>query len=270
MMKSRGCSRVRRQWSFAAGADDRVVPPAPAYEFFYQHNVEACSRLFALARQAGVKRGALLSSYFAYFDRVWAELRLAEHHPYIRSRKEQEQRSLDAAMPALELVVLELPYIFGSMPGRVPLWAPLVNLVRSSRVLLYPEGGTNMIAVQHVGEAIVGAIEGGERYLVGDENVTWPDFLRRLSRFATGKAKPVITIPTLLFRLQMKRVAAKHKAEGKEAGLDPVEFTKLQTAKLFFDPTPSRQALGYGQGGLDEALRETVAACPVGGKTTFW
>lgn len=258
---------------FAAGADDRVVPPAPAYPFFYHANVEACSRLFRLARQAGVRRGALLSSYFAYFDRLWPELRLAEHHPYIRSRQEQEEQSLHAALPDLQLVVLELPYIFGAMPGRIPLWSPVVNYVRASPVLLYPQGGTNMIAVQHVGEAIAGAIEqgqGGERYVVGDENLTWSEFLGRLSRFATGKSKPVITIPTFLFRLQMQSVAKKHQAEGKEGGLDPVEFTRLQTAKTFFDPMPSRQALGYGQGGLDEALRATVAACPVDTKTSFW
>lgn len=61
------------------------------------------------------------SSYFAYFDRIWPEMRLAEHHPYIRSRKGQEAQSLEAAMPDLQLCILQLPYIFGSMPGRAPL-----------------------------------------------------------------------------------------------------------------------------------------------------
>ena len=52
-----------------------------------------------------------------------------------------------------------------------------------------------------------------------------------------------------------------HKWQGKEGGLNLLEFVKLQTANTFFDPTPSRQALGYGQGGLAEALRDTVRAC---------
>jgi len=258
---------------FAAGADDRVVPKAPAYEFFRRHNVQASARFFRLARQAGVKRGVVLGSYFAYFDRIWPEMKLAEHHPYIRSRREQEEQCLQASMPDLQLCLLELPYIFGTMPGKVPLWEPLVNMVRNYRVVPYPRGGTNMIAVQHIGEAIVGAIErgqGGERYVIGDENLTWVQFLHLLSRFATGKAKPVITIPTLLYRMQMKQVLAKHTAEGYEGGLNPVEFTNLMTARTFFDPTPSRQALGYGQGGLEDALRATVAACPPGGRTTFW
>ena len=40
-----------------------------------------------------------------------------------------------------------------------------------------------------------------------------------------------------------------------------VAFTRLQTAKTFFDPTPSRLALGYGKGGLAQALVDTVKAC---------
>jgi dihydroflavonol-4-reductase len=250
---------------YAAGADDRVVPRAPAWEFFYNANVKPCSRLFALAREAGVKRAVLLSSYFAHFDRIWPELRLSEHHPYIRSRQEQERRSLEAALPDLELSILELPYIFGATPGRVPLWAPLVRYVRSPLpVLFYPKGGTNMVAVQHVAEAIAGALEqgrGGERYLVGEENLTWSAWLARLSALA-GRRKRVISLPTWLIRLALQGVRLHHQRQGREGGLDPVELAALQTRDTFFDPEPPRRALGYGQGGLEAALAATVRACP--------
>jgi len=257
----------------AAGADDRIIPRAPAYPFFYHHNVEASARLFRLARRAGVRRGALLSSYFAHFCRIWPHLKLAEHHPYVRSRVEQEEQSLAAAMPDLQLSVLELPYIFGAMPGRPSLWTPVVNLVRRWPVLFFPRGGTNMIAVQHVAEAIAGAIEqgrGGERYVIGDENLTWKDWLGRISLYACGRSKPVITVPDFLVRWQLRRVEKKHLAEGKEGGLHPVEFVKLQTSNTFFDPEPSRRALGYGRGGLDEAIRDAVSASPPGSNAAFW
>ena len=110
---------------FAAGVDDRVVPPRPAYPFFYKGNVLATERLVRLAVQAGVQRAVIFSSYFLEFERRWPELRLAEKHPYIRSRVEQEQAALAAAGSELNLSTLLLPYIFGSMPGRLPLWKPL-------------------------------------------------------------------------------------------------------------------------------------------------
>ena len=249
---------------FAAGVDDRSLPQAPAYPYFYAGNVEACKRFFTLARQAGVKRGVLIGSYFAYFDRIWPEMKLSEHHPYIRSRKEQVRISLEVSLPDLELMVLELPYVFGVMPGRVPLWSPLIRYVTSPLpILFYPRGGTNMISVKHVAEAIVGAIERGqpgEVYQIGEENLTWAEFLSRLSELA-GRERRVITLPDWIVSLGTGLVTLYYKIRGKEGGLNPFRFTKLQTDRTFFDPIPSRQALGYGQGGLDDAFRETVAAC---------
>jgi nucleoside-diphosphate-sugar epimerase len=60
---------------YAAGADDRITPKAPAYPFFFKHNVEATRRLITLARQAGVKKAVVLGSYFVYFVRIWASWR---------------------------------------------------------------------------------------------------------------------------------------------------------------------------------------------------
>ena len=63
---------------FAAGVDDRTVPPAPAYPFFHKHNVESTRRLIRLARMAGVKRAVIFSSYFVYFARKWSDMKIIE------------------------------------------------------------------------------------------------------------------------------------------------------------------------------------------------
>lgn len=248
---------------FAAGADDRVIPKAPAYEFFYQANVRSCKRVLSLARQSGIKRGVILSSYFLYFDRIWPEEKLSEYHPYIRSRKEQAQQSMDVSMPDLQLMILELPYIFGSMPGRTPLWKPLMHYINSRYPLFYMGGGTNMIAVEHVGEAIVGAIErgeGGRSYTIGDENLTWVVFLERVLGIL-GKKKRIVILPTCMVRLMLRVVKLQHSLRGKEGGLDPVKFAAIQTRNTFFDPAPAAKELGYGRGNLEEALKDTVHAC---------
>jgi dihydroflavonol-4-reductase len=248
---------------FAAGADDRVIPKAPAYEFFHQANVRSCKRVLSLARQSGIKRGVILSSYFLHFDRTWPEERLSEHHPYIRSRKEQAQQSMDVSMPDLQLMILELPYIFGSMPGRTPLWKPLIGYINSRYPLFYMRGGTNMIAVEHVGEAIVGAIEkgkGGHSYTVGDENLTWVEFLERILSIL-AKKKRIVILPTWTVRLGLRLVELQHRLRGRESGLDPVRFAAIQTRNTFFDPAPAAEELGYGRGNLEEAFKDTVEAC---------
>ena len=248
---------------YAAGVDDRTLPAAPAYPFFYEENVKPCVRLVKLACESGVKRGVLLSSYFAFFDRLWPHKRMFEHHPYIRSRKEQAEQSFRVAKRDFTLMVLELPYIFGAMPGRLPLWAPIIKYIRSPFPLFYTRGGTNMISVKHVAEAIVGAIEKGQhgkQYLVGEKNLTWTDWLQRLCEL-TGKKKKVRIISMTLFRWVMKGLQFYYTLNGREGGLNPVVFTDIQTSKTFFDPASSREELGYGQGGLDESLRDTVNAC---------
>ena len=248
---------------YAAGVDDRVIPKAPAYRFFYEHNVTAAARFVRLAREAGVRRGVLLSSYFLAFDRRWPELELTRHHPYIWSRVAQAEQALNAATPGLDLMILELGYIFGSAPGSRPLWKPLIDYLRSPWPLFFSKGGTNMIAVEHVAEAIVGALErgvAGEHYLIGDENLTWAEWLKRLTKLL-GKQKRVITLPTPLTRFGAGLLGLAHRLRGKEMGLNPAKYIDVQTRETFFDPTPSRDALGYGHGGLDEAFAKTIEAC---------
>jgi dihydroflavonol-4-reductase len=256
---------------YAAGVDERTVPPEPAREFFLRGNVVPTERFIRLARKAGVERGVVLGSYFAYFDRIWPERRLSEKHPYIYSRQEQARRAFKAAGRKLKLCVLELPYIFGAMPGRIPLWEPLVAYVQSPVPLVCTRGGTNMVSVKHIAEAIAGALEkgkGGHCYQIGDENHTWVEILQMLGAIVGRENNDVTVLPDYVFR-EASRIDAFYLAMlGKEPGMDAVELVELMTAETYFDPEPSRRQLGYGRGGLNEALKETVAACP--NHPTLW
>lgn len=248
---------------YAAGADDRVVPKAPAYPFFYKHNVEATRRLIGIAKTAGVKKGVILGSYFAYFAREWPQLELTRHHPYIRSRVEQEEAAIEAGGKEMEVMILELPYIFGSMPGRTPIWKPLIDYIRKTGMIFYTHGGTNCITVEGVGAAIAGAVErgrGGQRYVIGDQNLTWVELLTKISRL-TGKEKKIVTLPNGLVTIGTAFLKLTHWLQGKQSGLDPIQLVKIQTANTFFDASIAQKELGFGSGNLDEALQKTISAC---------
>lgn len=249
---------------FAAGVDDRVVPDAPAYPFFYAANVAATERVIRLARQAGVRRAVVFSSYFAALDLRWPEMKLAETHPYIRSRREQIEAAKQAAGSNLTVSFLMLPYIFGSLPGRVPLWKPLIDYIASPLPwVFYPSGGSAMVAVGEVASAAVRALEAGQpgrEYPIASQNLTWKQFLTRLGSLL-GKPKPIVTLPAWLVRVGMWFVGLSFKLRGKEGGLDPVPFTDLQTRDAFLDTETSQQQLGYQRYDLDDALAETVRVC---------
>ena len=134
---------------YALGPDDRVIPKAPAYEFFHQFLVEQCGRIVADARIAGVKKCVVLSSYFCYFDRLWPELHLSNRHVYIKCRNEQAERVIKEGGDSMAVCTLELPYIFGVMPEttRVPLWKDvLFERLRKMNPVMFTKGGSNMIA----------------------------------------------------------------------------------------------------------------------------
>lgn len=250
---------------YAAGVDTAKPHPNPAYDYFYRENVQPCVRLFAAAREVGVTRGVILGSYFNTLDRLRPEMRLPALHPYIRSRHAQAEESIRVAMPTLQVMILELPWIFGSMPaGRASQWAGLVNYVRSPYPLFFTTGGTAAVSVKHVAEAVVGAIErgeGGQHYPIGEENLTWVELLGRLSRLA-GRPKRVITVPTPIIRGALGMYQIILQVRGLESGLMPLPYATIQTSNMFFDPAPARAALGFGQGDLDHALQATIDASP--------
>jgi nucleoside-diphosphate-sugar epimerase len=252
---------------FAAGVDDRTTPKKPAYPFFLKHNVESVRRVFNLARQAGIRRGVVLGSYFAHFDHLWPEMELPRHHPYIRSRVEQADAAIEAGGEGMEVCILELPYIFGSMTGRVPLWKPLISYILSPFPLFYPAGGTTCVTVQQVARAICGAVErgrAGARYPIGGENLTWVQLLGRISTLA-GKPKQVITLPNRLVKAGAWLLRLMHTLQGRESGLEPVSFIDLQTRNTFIDREDVRLELNYTLEELDNALLDTLKACQLAG-----
>ena len=90
-------------------------------------------------------------------------MKLGEKHPYIRSRLAQIDAALEEAGDDLSVSFLLLPYIFGTLPGKMPLWKPLIDYLDSwSPWVFYPSGGTAMVSVEEVATAAVAALEHGE------------------------------------------------------------------------------------------------------------
>ena len=261
----RGCFAGCEGFVFAAGVDERVEGPAPIYEMFKKYNVTPLERLLRLAKKCGVKHCAICGSYFSYFAKLWPEKELTKWHPYIRSRIDQEKMALAFADEHFDVAVLELPYIFGTQPGRKPVWVFLVEQVRSmKKKTLYPKGGTAMVTVRQVGEALAGAIEknrGGGIYPIGYYNLTWVEMLKIVHKYMGCPEKKIVTIPNWMYALGGRQLMKQQKKAGHEGGLNMVKFTDIMCGETFIDKALGCDKLGVQPDDIDAAIGESVRLC---------
>jgi len=257
---------------YAMGPDDRVVPKAPASRFFREKLVDTSARVFDAARRAGVERSVLLGSYFHHFHRLMPHLGLAARHPYIMARIEQEIAVLDAAGKGMDVMILELPYIFGTMPMRVPLWKEVFfdRLLKMNPVL-YPDGGSSMVCVSNVAEAIAGAISKGvhaHRYAIGDQNLRWKEMFAIMFA-AIGVRRRFIHVPFWMAAIAGRYMMFREGRRSLEPGLNLAYIFKDVISRDFFlEPAQSAALLGYGSCDVREAIAETARACfPLGYKS---
>ncbi|HPL82269.1 MAG TPA: hypothetical protein PLU23_07170, partial [Anaerolineaceae bacterium] len=210
---------------------------------------------------AGVKRAVIFSSYFVACHQMWPDLKLSESHPYIKSRVEQIEAAKRVAGDEMTVSFLALPYIFGALPGRMPLWAPLLSYLESALPwVFYPAGGSAMVSVREVARAAVGALEQGEPgkvYSIASENLSWPEFLTRLGHMLQ-KPKKIITLPNWLVKFGAGLIVLYHKLQGREAGLDLVPYVQVQTRNAFLNLDDAPKELGYEHADLQEAFEDTV------------
>lgn len=250
---------------FAAGVDERVEGPAPIYDLYKKYNVDPINRLLKIAKECGVKHVAICGSYFSYFAKTMPEAELTKWHPYIRSRIDQENAAMSFADDNFDVAVLELPYIFGTQPGRKPVWVFLVENVMSMKsVTMYPKGGSAMVTVHQVGEALAGAIErnkGGNCYPIGYYNMTWKELLAIVHKYLGCPDKKILTIPDFMYAMASKKLMKDQEKHNIQGGLHMVKFTKLQCSNLFIDKSLGCELLGVQPDDIDAAIGDSILLC---------
>lgn len=255
---------------YALGPDDRFVPPAPADAFFHDRLVVQAAKVLTAVRRAGVGRVVVLNSYFSHFDRIMDGV-LSEHHPYVRARVEQENALTRIGIAGdFDVMFLELPFIFGTMPGRLPLWKEsFLDHFAKGRVAFFPAGGTTAcIAVEGVAEAVSAALRNGahgRRYAVGKENLSYREILAIMLE-ESGMRKPIVAVPAGIAALGARAIDRRYRREGKEAGLDHAKLmTDILSRDFSIDFATLARELGYAElgyvGGPDvrQSLRATMA-----------
>lgn len=249
---------------YAAGADERTLPQQPAFKFFYEANVLPTQRLARLAKEAGVKKFVIFGSYFAEFAERLPEYNLRQQ-AYPGTRLLQEQVAFCEGEGEMSVMSLRLPYIFGTMPGRVPLWKMFTDQIKDQAVFPALKGGTAMVTAHQVAQAALGALENGEHrgtYAISGHNMSYQDFYGMMVEALgqTGKTTiPVVAYDTMVDAYRAIDQDAEQK--GLEHGIHIEISTKLQTENLYLDPDDTMPLLGYQKEDLIASIKETLAAC---------
>ena len=249
---------------FAAGIDERVEFPAPVYDAYYKYNIASLKRILPLCKEVGMKNSVILGSYFSYAAKQFPEMKLTEKHPYIRSRIDQENVAFSFADDDFDVAVLELPYIFGTQPGRKPVWVILIEQIKMMDKLpctMYPGGGTAMLTVRQVGEVIVGAAEkskGAKAWPISMYNMDWKKFLKIVyAARGMGNNRKIISIPPWMMRMGLGGVKKEYAEKGIESGIDVDGLADIMDINLFIDRKYSVE-LGATEDDIEAAITDSI------------
>ncbi len=249
---------------FAAGVDERVEFPAPVYDAYYKYNIAPLKRILPICKEVGMKKAVVLGSYFSYAAKQYPEMKLTEKHPYIRSRMDQEEVAFSYADENFDVAVLELPYIFGTQPGRKPVWVILIEQIKMMDKLpftMYPAGGTAMLTVRQVGEVIVGAAEkskGAKAWPISMYNQTWKEFLKIVyAARGMGNNRKIISVAPWMMRMGLGGVKKEYAAKGIESGIDVDGLADIMDINLFIDRRYSLE-LGATEDDIEAAITDSI------------
>ncbi|MBO3100627.1 NAD-dependent epimerase/dehydratase family protein [Cellulomonas fengjieae] len=250
---------------YAAGADERVTPPIPAARYFHEANVLPTQRLARLARQAGVAKFVLYGSYTAEFAELWPDLGYRTRNGYPRTRLAQEELAYLEGDGAMDVMTLRLPYIFGTMPGRTPLWQMFIDIVRGSAGFVAASAGsTSAVTVTQVAQAAVGAMERGRhggRYAINGYELTYVELYRAVCEAIGRDPDQVAVVPYEATRATLERIDAQTAAAGVEHGIHLVDSGLFQERRAVSDPADSQPGLGYADDDIPAALAATLRYC---------
>ncbi len=249
---------------FAAGIDERVEFPAPVYDAYYKYNIAPLKRILPICKEVGMKNAVILGSYFAYLAKQKPEMKLCDKHPYIRSRIDQEEAAFSFADENFDVAVLELPYIFGTQPGRKPVWVILIEQIKMMDKLpftMYPGGGTAMLTVRQVAEVIVGAAEkskGAKAWPISMYNQTWKEFLRIVyAARGMGDNRKVISVAPWMMRMGLGGVKKEYAEKGIESGINIDGLADIMAINLFIDRKYSVE-LGATEDDIVAAITDSI------------
>jgi len=148
------------------------------------------------------------------------------------------------------------------MQGRAPVWTLIINVVRGMKgATFFPRGGTTMVTVKQVAQAMAGALEktkGGQCWPIGYYNMSWKELYGIVHKHMGYKNRKVITIPDWMLKAGIKSMEKKLRKPGAEGGIYMPKFADIQCAETFIDKELGCIPLGVQDDDIDAAIGDSI------------
>jgi dihydroflavonol-4-reductase len=233
----------------------------------YEANVGGTRNVIAAARSAGAARIVHTSTVGALgigadgIGREDTPVGLDEMvGPYKRSKFMAEQVAIAAARDGAPIVIVNPSTPIGPLDFKPTPTGRIIVDFLNRRMAAFIETGLNLACVEDVARGHILAAERGrvgEKYILGGENLTLEQMLRRLAALS-GMPAPRFKIPYAVaygFALGAEAVARTITHRAPRASLTEVRMARK---KMFFDSAKARGELGYAPAPIDQGLTRAI------------
>jgi len=233
----------------------------------YKANVEGTRELLRMAREARVRRVVYTSSVAtmgfhgdAVVDEETPVSEAAMIGHYKRSKWLAEQAAIESARGGQEVVILNPTTPIGALDTKPTPTGRIVVDFLNRNFPAYVDTGLNLVDVEEIARMHLVALErgrGGERYILGGENLTLKQILDRLAAI-TGLPSPTMKVP---HAVAMAFAFFDETITGKLRGKEPratVEAVRMGKKIMFASSAKAERELGWRVLPVDDALKAAV------------
>ncbi len=258
----KGCDAL-----YHVAADYRMWVPKP--DEMYASNVDGARNVMAAAAGAGVKRIVYTSSVAvlglnadgtpADEDTPSGLSDMIGHYKRSKFMAEAMVRRM-VSEESLPAVIVNPSTPVGPRDVKPTPTGRMIVEAASGRMPAYVDTGLNLAHVDDVAEGHLLAYQRGrigERYILGAENLTLRDILKRIAAI-TGRPPPRIRLPHNLVMPVAVAVECWARMRGQGEPMITIDGVRLSKKKMFFSCGKARHDLGYAPRPVTEGLAEAI------------
>jgi dihydroflavonol-4-reductase len=236
-------------------------------ELLYLNNVEGTRNILAAAQKAGIERTVYTSSVAAIgvgksgeiVDETYQSPREKLVGDYKKSKFLAEQVAIEFAKKGQDIVIVNPSSPIGPLDIKPTPTGDIILRFLRRQMPAYVDTGLNFIDVRDVAAGHLLALEkgkGGDRYILGNQNLSLKQLLEQLSQI-TNLPAPQTSIPAWI-PLTVAWVDEKILAPLGKTPTVPIDGVRMAQQPMYYDASKAIRELGLPQSPLNIALKDAV------------